>query len=148
MSGAIEMYRRSVEDFGQRVMAIGPDDWARPTPCREWRASGGSWRSSLSAMFRVREQRSDVVLDMAGTSTNRTDSSASGLTPIRLSTNVESRLSESSCRSTSVAGASIATAAASMQAAAATTSNDRMLSAQTRTSFRRAPDPARPSLRR
>jgi uncharacterized protein (TIGR03086 family) len=36
MSGAIEMYRRSVEEFGQRVMAIGAGDWARPTPCSEW----------------------------------------------------------------------------------------------------------------
>ena len=36
MSGAIEMYRRSVEEFGQRVMAIGADDWNRPTPCSEW----------------------------------------------------------------------------------------------------------------
>ena len=36
MGGAMEMYRRSVEDFGQRVMAIGPNDWDRPTPCREW----------------------------------------------------------------------------------------------------------------
>ena len=36
MAGAIEMYRRSVEGFGQRVMAIGPDDWARPTPCSDW----------------------------------------------------------------------------------------------------------------
>jgi uncharacterized protein (TIGR03086 family) len=36
MAGAIEMYRRSVEDFGQRVMAVGPDDWQRATPCTEW----------------------------------------------------------------------------------------------------------------
>ena len=36
MGGAIEMYRRSVEDFGQRVMAIGEGDWARPTPCTDW----------------------------------------------------------------------------------------------------------------
>lgn len=36
VAGAIEMYRRSVEGFGQRVMAIGPDDWDRPTPCRDW----------------------------------------------------------------------------------------------------------------
>ena len=36
MGGAIEMYRRSVEDFGQRVMAIGADDWAKPTPCSDW----------------------------------------------------------------------------------------------------------------
>jgi uncharacterized protein (TIGR03086 family) len=36
MSEALEMYRRSVEEFGQRVMAIGVDDWARPTPCTDW----------------------------------------------------------------------------------------------------------------
>lgn len=36
MTQAIEMYRRSVEDFGQRVMAIGADDWTRPTPCTDW----------------------------------------------------------------------------------------------------------------
>lgn len=36
MGGAIEMYRRSVEDFGQRVMAIGAGDWDRPTPCSDW----------------------------------------------------------------------------------------------------------------
>ncbi|HEV7864926.1 MAG TPA: maleylpyruvate isomerase family mycothiol-dependent enzyme, partial [Acidimicrobiia bacterium] len=36
MGGAIEMYRRSVEDFGQRVMAIGAGDWDRPTPCADW----------------------------------------------------------------------------------------------------------------
>ena len=36
MGGAIEMYRRSVEDFGQRVMAIGAGDWAQPTPCTDW----------------------------------------------------------------------------------------------------------------
>ena len=36
MGAAIEMYRRSVEDFGQRVMAIGAGDWDRPTACTEW----------------------------------------------------------------------------------------------------------------
>ena len=36
MGGAMEMYRRSVEDFGQRVMAIGAGDWAQPTPCADW----------------------------------------------------------------------------------------------------------------
>ena len=36
MAGAIEMYRRSVEGFGLRVMAVGPDDWDRPTPCSDW----------------------------------------------------------------------------------------------------------------
>src|SRR6202521_247370 len=68
------------------------------------------------------------------------------IVPTASATRIRPPVSESSCRSTSVAGASTATAAASMQAAAATTSNDRMLSAQTRTSFRRAPDPARPAL--
>lgn len=36
MTQAIEMYRRSVEEFGQRVMAIGERDWQRPTPCTDW----------------------------------------------------------------------------------------------------------------
>ena len=36
MGGAIEVYRRSVEEFGQRVMAVGDGDWARPTPCADW----------------------------------------------------------------------------------------------------------------
>jgi uncharacterized protein (TIGR03086 family) len=36
MAGAIEMYRRSVEDFGQRVMAIGDGDWDKQTPCADW----------------------------------------------------------------------------------------------------------------
>ena len=30
------MYRRSVEQFGQRVMAISDGDWDRPTPCADW----------------------------------------------------------------------------------------------------------------
>ena len=36
MAGAIDSYRRSIEEFGQRVMAIGADDWKRPTPCTDW----------------------------------------------------------------------------------------------------------------
>jgi uncharacterized protein (TIGR03086 family) len=36
MGEAIEMYRRAIEMFGQRVMAIGPEDWGRPTPCSDW----------------------------------------------------------------------------------------------------------------
>ena len=36
MAEALEMFRRSVEGFGQRVMAVGPDDWERPTPCSDW----------------------------------------------------------------------------------------------------------------
>ena len=30
------MYRRSVDEFGQRMMAVGAGDWHRPTPCSEW----------------------------------------------------------------------------------------------------------------
>ena len=36
MGAAIEMYRRSVEEFGRRVTAIGEGDWDRPTPCTDW----------------------------------------------------------------------------------------------------------------
>ena len=36
MADAIEMYRRSVEGFGQRVTAVGADDWGRSTPCSDW----------------------------------------------------------------------------------------------------------------
>lgn len=36
MRGAIEAYRRSIEEFGQRVIAIGAADWKKPTPCSEW----------------------------------------------------------------------------------------------------------------
>jgi uncharacterized protein (TIGR03086 family) len=36
MAGALEMYQRSVEEFGQRAMAIGGGDWDRPTPCAAW----------------------------------------------------------------------------------------------------------------
>jgi uncharacterized protein (TIGR03086 family) len=36
MGAAIEMYRRSVEEFGRRVTAIGEGDWNRPTPCTDW----------------------------------------------------------------------------------------------------------------
>ena len=32
MAEALEMYRRSVDEFGQRMMAIGAGDWSRPTP--------------------------------------------------------------------------------------------------------------------
>lgn len=34
--GPIDAYRRSVEGFGRLVMAVGPDDWDRPTPCADW----------------------------------------------------------------------------------------------------------------
>jgi uncharacterized protein (TIGR03086 family) len=36
MAETIELYRRAVEGFGQRVMAVGPEDWSRPTPCSDW----------------------------------------------------------------------------------------------------------------
>jgi uncharacterized protein (TIGR03086 family) len=36
MAEVIEMYRRSIDAFGQRVMAIGEADWDRPTPCTDW----------------------------------------------------------------------------------------------------------------
>jgi uncharacterized protein (TIGR03086 family) len=36
MAKAIDMYRRAVDGFGQRVMAIGGGDWDRPTPCTDW----------------------------------------------------------------------------------------------------------------
>jgi uncharacterized protein (TIGR03086 family) len=32
----IEMYRRSVEAFGERVTAVAAADWDRPTPCSDW----------------------------------------------------------------------------------------------------------------
>lgn len=30
------LYRRTVDTWTDRVKAIGPDQWDRPTPCREW----------------------------------------------------------------------------------------------------------------
>ncbi|MDQ1518265.1 MAG: hypothetical protein QOE80_4095 [Actinomycetota bacterium] len=36
MGAAIEMYHRSVEEFGRRMTAIGEGDWDGPTPCAEW----------------------------------------------------------------------------------------------------------------
>jgi uncharacterized protein (TIGR03086 family) len=36
VADSIEMYRRSVEGFGQRVTAVGAADWDRPTPCSDW----------------------------------------------------------------------------------------------------------------
>ena len=36
MAEAIDVYRRSIEEFGQRVIALGADDWKRPTPCTDW----------------------------------------------------------------------------------------------------------------
>jgi uncharacterized protein (TIGR03086 family) len=31
-----EVYRRAIEQFGQRVQEIGDDQWTNPTPCTEW----------------------------------------------------------------------------------------------------------------
>jgi uncharacterized protein (TIGR03086 family) len=36
MGAAIEIYRRSVEEFGRRLTAVGDGDWDRPTPCTDW----------------------------------------------------------------------------------------------------------------
>ena len=36
MAGMIELFRRSVEEFGRRVLTIGDDDLGRPTPCADW----------------------------------------------------------------------------------------------------------------
>ena len=36
MAGTIEMFRRSVEEFGRRVTAVNDEDLGRPTPCTEW----------------------------------------------------------------------------------------------------------------
>ncbi|MPY92659.1 MAG: TIGR03086 family protein [Acidimicrobiia bacterium] len=32
----VELHRRAVEAFDERVRAIGPGDWAAPTPCAGW----------------------------------------------------------------------------------------------------------------
>jgi uncharacterized protein (TIGR03086 family) len=29
-------HRRAIDGFGERVHAVGPDQWDRPTPCGEW----------------------------------------------------------------------------------------------------------------
>ena len=36
MSELVALFRRSVEEFGTRVRAVGPDQWHLPTPCSEW----------------------------------------------------------------------------------------------------------------
>ncbi|HVW33532.1 MAG TPA: TIGR03086 family metal-binding protein [Acidimicrobiia bacterium] len=36
MAGTIEMFRRSVEEFGRRVLMISDADLGRPTPCTDW----------------------------------------------------------------------------------------------------------------
>ena len=30
------LYRRTVEGWTARVEAVGPDQWASPTPCEDW----------------------------------------------------------------------------------------------------------------
>lgn len=32
----VELHRRSVSEWLDRVAAVGPDDWDRPTPCADW----------------------------------------------------------------------------------------------------------------
>jgi uncharacterized protein (TIGR03086 family) len=32
----VELFRRSLGEFGKRVHAVRPDQWACPTPCRDW----------------------------------------------------------------------------------------------------------------
>jgi uncharacterized protein (TIGR03086 family) len=32
----IELYRRSLDEFGKRVHAVRPDQWGCPTPCKNW----------------------------------------------------------------------------------------------------------------
>jgi uncharacterized protein (TIGR03086 family) len=32
----VEMFRRSTDRFGERVRAVGHDQWSAPTPCDEW----------------------------------------------------------------------------------------------------------------
>lgn len=31
-----ELYRRTVDGWAERVRAVGPDQWAAPTPCADW----------------------------------------------------------------------------------------------------------------
>ena len=32
----VDLYRRSVDGFVDRVRKVRPDQWAEPTPCAEW----------------------------------------------------------------------------------------------------------------
>lgn len=32
----VELYRRSLDEFGRRVHAVRPDQWGCPTPCKDW----------------------------------------------------------------------------------------------------------------
>jgi uncharacterized protein (TIGR03086 family) len=36
MTDAAARYDRALAAFGDRVHAVGPDDWGRPTPCTDW----------------------------------------------------------------------------------------------------------------
>jgi uncharacterized protein (TIGR03086 family) len=36
MSDTIEAYRRAIAEFGDRVRAVGSDQWKLPTPCTDW----------------------------------------------------------------------------------------------------------------
>lgn len=36
MIDIVELYRRASVGFVDRVRAVQPDDWSRPTPCSEW----------------------------------------------------------------------------------------------------------------
>jgi uncharacterized protein (TIGR03086 family) len=36
MDDVVELHRRAAGHFGDKVLAVGPDQWARPTPCSEW----------------------------------------------------------------------------------------------------------------
>ena len=36
MSDALALWRQVADGFSERLVAVGPDDWARPTCCDEW----------------------------------------------------------------------------------------------------------------
>lgn len=36
MGEIVELYRRAVDRFGEKVHAVGEEQWGRPTPCTEW----------------------------------------------------------------------------------------------------------------
>lgn len=31
-----DLHRRSIEEFGKRIEAVGDDQWELPTPCSDW----------------------------------------------------------------------------------------------------------------
>lgn len=35
-SDVLDLYRRALGEFGERVHAVAPDQWGSPTPCRDW----------------------------------------------------------------------------------------------------------------